>query len=273
MTEETVDQTPTQQPRIKTTASRLPRYAVAQKCRCDYAQYIWGVMEQRLSGSKRRIGEAIAVAVAISPSGQEEDEQGRRLLASLASVGVTIDALNAAGEVRVRIEPAALHKAYERLPRKEPHTFTCGFAVNGFEDHDVTPLADALAESRYPSGLSEQDELRMQVEILRQPLGDLGITVNEALDELCAGLQSPCEQTRTRCNAIVVALEQYGLQFHAVRKSWRLPRAGVLLIERPGDLMRACPALAFFEPWQSRHLVVVDRPERAGGEVRQGLLF
>lgn len=228
-------------------------------------------MALRLRGSKHRIGEAIAVAVTSSTSGQEE--QSQRLLASLASVGVTVDLLSATGDVRVRLEAAVLRKAYQSLPRKEPHTFTCGFALNEVEDDEATPLADALVGSRYPSGLSEQDELRMQVEILRQPVEDLGLTINEALDELCAGLQSPCEKTRTRCNAIVVALERYGLQFHAVRKVWRLPRAGVLLIERPGALMHACPTLAFFEPWQFRHLVIVDRPERAGGEVRQGLLF
>ncbi len=271
MTEDTASQDLTQEPRIKTSTPRRSRYALVRECKQDYASYRRDIMALRLRGSKLRIGEAVAVVIAISPNRQ--GEQSKRLLALLASVGLTVDPLTATGDVRVRVEPAVLRKAYRSLPRKEPHTFTFGFALNEVEDDEATPLADALVGSRYPSGLSEQDELRMQVEILRQPLGDLGLTVSEALDELCAGLQSPCEQTRKRCNSIVVALERYGLQFHAVRKVWRLPRAGVLLIERPGDLTRACPALEFFEPWQFRHLVIVDRPERAGGEVRQGLLF
>jgi hypothetical protein len=278
MTEDATNQEPNQEPPTRTSTPRRSRYELAYKCRDDYAQYQRGVMAQRLRGSRRRIGEAIDFALAILPNGLQGDGQCERLIAALASVGVTVQALGATAcparsDVRVSVDPALLRKSYPRLPRKEPHTFACSFALNECEGEDALAPSEARSETRYHGGLSEQDELRMQVEILRQPLADLGVTIDKALDELCAGLQSPCEQTTAWCDAIAVALERYGLRFHAVRKSWRLPRAGVLLIERPEDLTRACPSLTFFEPQEFRHLLIVDRPERAGREVRQGLLF
>lgn len=237
----------------------------------------------RMPGTRYGIADALEVA----STGEPGAPSTLKCLAALANVGITVVASRkrsgeAGKDLQVEVDPRALRAAYPTSARLEPHTyvFTVSFeeAIAGeveddFEDERSDLMPTPFGDSRYGGGLCDRDELRMQVEVLRQPLVDLGISMDEGLDELCTGLQSPCESTRARCNRIVQAFESCGLRFHATQRSWRLPRAGVLLIHDPEALVRCHPSLSFFEPHRFGGLAVVDRPKRAGNEVRQGLLF
>ena len=246
-------------------------------------RFLSSLLVRRLPETRLSIKEALALAL----TEHAEGLPARESTAALAEVGINL--VNArmddgmrCGVLQIEVDPRRLRSAYPKSPRLEPHTFVFRFALgagvpaqagNGVAAQVCLPAASSQPATRYIGGICDRDELRMQVEVLRQPLGDLGITIDTALDELCAGLQSPCAEARACCNSIVRALECCGLRFYAARRSWRLPRAGVLVIEQPDALVRSHPSLAFFEPGRFLGLAIVDRPGRAGNEVRQGLLF
>lgn len=264
-------------------STRPQRYAVAARCRHRFGRFLRSVLARRLPGTRYCVAEALDV-VSVAEAGEP---LALKCTAALAKVGITLGAVQgtnseAGPELQVAIDPRALRAAYPASPRLEPHNFVFTFSFDtaisseegsesGNGNSDLKPWG--YGESRYGGGLCDRDELRMQVEVLRQPLGDLGISIDEGLDELCAGLQSPCAEAHARCNRIVRALESCGLSFHAGQRSWRLPRAGVLLIDQPDALVRSHPSLSFFEPYRFGALAIVDRTNRAGNEVRQGLLF
>ncbi|MDM0029831.1 hypothetical protein [Variovorax saccharolyticus] len=212
----------------------------------------------------------------------ERPLQAVELANVLGSVGLTVDVAGwgdeaSSAQLRVRVEPGVLRQTYPSVSCKYLHPFALSLAIDGAQheapQHDEGDRRNGRAGSRYGEGISDGDELRVQVEVLRIRLHEFGITVDEALDELIEGLTNFDQERVTRCSRLALAIEQLGLRFHAVRKSWRLPRLGVLLIVRPEELERAVPELAFLEAHQFRHVAIVDRPERAGNEVRQGLLF
>lgn len=269
----------TVEPRAR--ATRPQRYDVASRCRSRFGQFLRSLHSRRLPGTNLTVGSAIAVAVTSQP----EDPLALKSVAALAAAGIAfVDAEPRCVEPArpIQVDPRLLRAAYPRSARLEPHTFVMTLPTGGVADSEADEQADSVDSdfihpqqvgTRYAGGVCDRDELRIQVEVLRQPLGDLGITIDAALDELCTGLQGPSDQTRAQCNRIVRELECRGLRFHAVQKSWRLPRAGVLLLEQPEALVRAYPTLAFFEPDRFCGVAFVDRPARAGNEVRQGLLF
>lgn len=203
---------------------------------------------------------------------------GANLVDALARVGVVVekierqDQCEADCRLSTIFHPALLHTAFPALPSR-------GSPRVAFRIDDWSPPSrpvcqrEAPHQSRYGSGISDRDELRMQMEILRQHLAGFDLSVDEALDTLCASLRQPHTHGSELCDHIALALGDVGLRFQPVMKSWRLPRDGVLLIAEPNALVRAYPSLAFYEPERFMHVPVVDRPERAGKEVTQGLLF
>lgn len=227
------------------------------------------------------VGKALAAA-----SEPQAGASSLRAMGALESSGITLlsdDRNSERGRSipRIKVDPRTLRTAYPTSARLEPHTFLFTLDAvadpsrGGAEDADdfAADLLQPSQETRYCGGICEMDELRVQVEVLRRPLDSLGLSIDQGLDELCAGLQSPCARSRARCDSIVQELEIRGVRFFATPKSWRLPRAGVLLIEDPEALVRICPELEFFEPHRFSYLPIVDRPVRACNEVRQGLLF
>jgi len=232
------------------------RFPVAVRCRDDWACFQRQVFAQRVRGTRRSISEAVkSLRTSQAPgAAAAHGPAHENLVAILCSAGVSLAADSAAGPASaamvIKIEPTMLRKAYPRMPHRDPHAFSFNMAwddasveeeVAEMDFEDWEDLAYQCPESRHASGFSEQIELRMQVELLRQNLAGFELTVDDALDELCAGLQSPCEQAKRRCDGIVQAFEQCGLRFHSVRKAWRLPRTGIPLIERPQDLVHAYP--------------------------------
>lgn len=262
---------------------RPPRDAVAGRCRTKFDQFRRSLLSRRLPGTRLTVESALATALASQPN----DPLALKVIAALASAGITIVDAYQTDEMEpavphIQLDPRELRATYPRSARLEPHTFVMTLPIGSVsdcrvheqdEDVDFDFMIHDQVGTRYAGGVSDSDQLRIQVEVLRQTLVEVGITIDAALDALCAGLQSPGDETREQCNRLVRELEGCGLRFHAVQKSWRLPRAGVLLLEQPEALVRAYPPLAFFEPHRFGWLAFVDRPARAGGEVRQGLLF
>ena len=199
---------------------------------------------------------------------------------ALANVGLTLDLTGhpaGSSSRRIVVDPSMTRAAYPKLPGKlAPHyCFRMPLERPRTAQH---PSAIWLShqDSRYTCGFSDADELRMQVEVLRQELHGFRVSVCEALDALCHGMErslAASDAADKGLNQMALALEDAGLSFHSVLKSWRLPRAGALLITNPAALVRTYPHLAFFEPERFKHVLIIDRPERAGREVNQGLLF
>lgn len=262
-------------------STRPQRYEVAARCRTRLDRFLRSVLARRLRGTPLSVRDALAVALTSELDGPPTG----KCIAALAGAGITVYKAGVAEAVEnsahhIEIDPRVLRAAYPASARLEPHTFIFRLALKDVAlreaeciGEDVDFVHSEQGRTRYIGGICDRDELRMQVEVLRQPLGDLGITIDEGLDELCAGLQNPREEVRAHCNNIVLALDCCGLRFHSAKRSWRLPRAGLLVIEQPDALIRSYPALAFFEPIRFGGLAIVDRPARAGSEVRQGLLF
>lgn len=257
-----------------TRAARRPsRYALVDRFRVGRDVYVQSVLAQRLEGSTLNIGRALeAVRSGCGPETELID-----LRAELEHLGLRVKPSSSEAESegagRVVFDPAMLRRAFNRLPNRLVPRFVFHVSLG---DAQLEPLdyLDRVRPSRYSCGVSEQDEARMQIEVLRQELLGFDICVSDALDELCGGLARPLDgDTPERLNRIALALESVGLNFHAAMKSWRLPRLGVLLIEDPWALRRAYPELAFFEPEQFTRTLIVDRLERGGRELSQGLLF
>lgn len=270
------------EPRVKVpNRTRRPdRYQAARKCREAFERFRRDVLMQPLPGLHITVATALSYVDAFQVG--ERPRQAVELANALATVGLTVDAASCVDEasspqLHVRVEPNVLRQAYPGLSCKYLHPFALSLTIDGAQheapQHDECDRRNGREGSRYAGGVSDEDELRLQIEILRIRLPEFGITVDEALDELIDGLTNVDQERIKRCSRLALAIEQLGLRFHPVRKSWRLPRLGVLLIVRPAELERTAPELAFLEAHQLGHVVVVDRPERAGREMRQGLLF
>lgn len=285
MVDKYFDKQPTQLRAARRPATRPSRHGVAQRCRGDLASHREDILAQFLPGLEQTIRHALMTVCGTQGQATQRMPTCVELGGALAGVGLvvksTADSVNGfSDEPRVQVEPALLRRAYPKLLPGPWHSFTLHLMGEPLSDRAHGPEVDDFRSwrerypgSRYPSGVSEKDEIRMQTEVLRQKLPASNTSIDEALDELCAGPQQPSEEVAAHCNRLALALENTGLRFHAVRKSWRLPRSGVLLIDRPLVLERAYPSLAFFEPHHFRDVPIVDRPERAGNEVAQGLLF
>lgn len=255
----------------------VSRYEVGQKCCKALTGYCKAVLRQRLretGGSVEKTLLTLRDEYAVS----QQHSEGAALVAALARVGVVVERITGDEEdrecpLRLVFQPALLHTSFKRLPRLASPRFA--FRLDARPPKSRAALAGGRRpeDSRYAGGISDADELRMQVEILRQELVGLDLFIDAALDELCQSLVNPIESASERCDQLSLALGQVGLRFQPVMKSWRLPRAGVLILDEPDKLIQAYPELGFFEPDQFVQMPVVDRPERSGKEVNQGLLF
>ncbi|NCT84078.1 MAG: hypothetical protein GXC94_13080 [Comamonadaceae bacterium] len=255
----------------------VSRYQVGQKCAQALAGYCNAVVRQRLHGTEGSVEMALlALRDQYGPSRQHTD--GAELVAALARVGIVVERITGDVEdrecpLRVVFQPALLHMSFRRLPQRASPRFA--FRLDARPPKCRAALAGGrkAEDSRYAGGISDADQLRMQVEILRQDLEGFNLSVDAALDELCQNATDPRVEALERCDQLSLALGEIGLRFQPALKSWRLPRAGVLVLSEPDKLVRAYPHLAFFEPDQFLEMPVVDRPARAGKVVNQGLLF
>lgn len=254
----------------------VSRYEVGQKCGQAVARYCRAVLRQPLRGTGGSVEKAL-LSLRDGTSRQHIDVA--ELAAALACVGVVVEGINREDDgdrgcpLRMVFHPAVLHTTFPRLPRSAAPRFAFRLEARRPTSSTAPAGGRKRGESRYAGGVSDADELRIQVEILRQDLHGFDLSIDAALDELCQHLTSPLSVASERCDQLALALGKVGLRFQPVMKSWRLPRAGVLVLDAPDKLVRAYPELGFFEPDRFMEMPVVDRPERAGKEVNQGLLF
>lgn len=255
----------------------VSRYEVGQKCGQALAGYCKAVVRQPLRGTDGSVEKALlTLRDQYGPSRQHTD--GAELVAALTRVGVVVERITGDAEdrdcpLRMVFQPALLSMAFRRLPQRASPRFA--FRLDARPPKSLAALAGGRKpeDSRYAGGVSDADELRMQVEVLRQDLEGFDLSIDAALDELCQNAAAPRVEALERCDQLSLALGDAGLRFQPALKSWRLPRAGVLVLSEPDKLVRAYPHLAFFEPDQFLQMPVVDRPARAGMSVSQGLLF
>lgn len=254
----------------------VSRYEVGQKCGQAVARYCGAVLRQPLRGTGGSVEKAL-LALRDGTSRQHIDDA--ELAAALAYVGVVVEGINRDDDgdrgcpMSMVFHPAVLHTAFPRLPRSAAPRFAFRLEARHPKGRAASAGGRKSEESRYAGGVSDADELRMQIEILRQDLHGFDLSIDATLDELCEHLTFPLAVASERCDQLALALGNVGLRFQPVMKSWRLPRAGVLVLDAPDKLVRAYPELGFFEPERFMQMPVVDRPQRAGKEVNQGLLF
>lgn len=250
----------------------VSRYEVGQKCSLAAERYFRSVLKRRLGGAGGSVEKALLGLKHGDPS------EGEDVVAALAGVGIFVERISSDEGDRVSVlrmvfRPALLHTSFKRLPKRISPRFA--FCLEA-KPHGISPPrahSGRIDFTRYSCGTSDADELRMQVEILRQDLVGLDLSIDAALDELCRNLALPHGQASERCDRLSLALGEVGLRFQPAMKSWRLPRPGVLMLKDPDRLVRAYPSLGFFEPERFVGTPIVDRPEFAGKDVNQGLLF
>lgn len=267
-------------------AKRPDRYQIVGNCLTRLELDKRSILIQRLPGSGLRIGQALEMLTRAEPASAAANCPASALVA-LESAGITPDLKrsSASGVINCLVDPAKLRGAFPKLPKRFAQHFEFRMPVQVVprdqadivfdedDEEDFHSPQQSDKDTRYPCGLSECDELRMQTEVLRLQLKGLDMSIDQALDVLCAGMKAASEAEQARCNRAALALEEVGLRFHAVNKSWRQPRTGGLLIACPSALLVAYPEIDFFEPHQFSRLLIIDRPDRAGNEVKQGLLF
>ncbi|MFG6417331.1 hypothetical protein ACG02S_25905 [Roseateles sp. DC23W] len=267
-------------------AKRPDRYQIVRNCLARLKLDQHSILIQRLPGTDLLVGQALEMLTRAEPASAAANYSAAAL-AALESAGITPDlkCSTASGIINCLVDPAKLRGACPKLPKRFAQHFEFSMSVHlvphaqadsVFDEDDEEDFRcshQVGQDTRYPCGLSECDELRMQTEVLRLPLKGFDMSIDQALDELCAAMKAASEAEQTRCNRAALALEEVGLRFHAINKSWRQPRTGGLLIACPNALLAAHPDIEFFEPHQFPRLLIIDRPEKAGNEVRQGLLF
>ncbi|MFG6415492.1 hypothetical protein ACG02S_16470 [Roseateles sp. DC23W] len=112
-------------------------------------------------------------------------------------------------------------------------------------------LATAEAPRPSPAGMRPGaiEEERLRQAILRLPVPDTGITVEAALDEVCARLDNAELSSSERLEFLCWQMQQeLGLRFQLVNPALGLARDGFLSLFNPAALLHAHPELAGLHP-------------------------
>ena len=92
------------------------------------------------------------------------------------------------------------------------------------------------------------EEERLRAAVLRLPIEDLGLTVEQCLDEMCERIDSPADADVVRYHLLRDAIAAIGLRYVVARPEFELARPGFLALSWPDRLVRRHPELAVFRP-------------------------
>nr|WP_145545244.1 hypothetical protein [Variovorax boronicumulans] len=127
---------------------------------------------------------------------------------------------------------------------------------------NFTVIQGGLAEEASTAPQADPHRLDHAVEaehfrkaLLALIVPETGLTVVEALEEICALLEEKTVEQIERGAFLSRAVETLGIHFRLVDPSLELSRPGFLTLAVPQQLLQAHPALARFHPHDHQNLV------------------
>lgn len=117
--------------------------------------------------------------------------------------------------------------------------------------------ASAPATAQHASQVvtAEYEAEQLQREMLKLVVPDTGLSVLEALEEICALLEDESMEQYERGRFLCHALEKLGIHFRMANPNLELSRDGFLILAFPKMLVAAHPELSRLNPKSHANLV------------------
>jgi len=246
--------------------------------------YIQEILRQPLPGSDGTVGDALnCVCEHLHPGSNRTPAQICALEDSLGRIGLSIARavpgyILGQDEARLYVSPRLVKAAYPELmfyPR--PFAFTATLdsdellaldgPPSGFGCKDDWPENNDFERTEIEESEEAEFIERFRQVLMSQLLPQTEITVAEAVEKLCAGLNSVDESSLERCDALHMQLEDVGLRFYRYCDKFDhtgLPGTEFLKLENSRQFVRVYPALDWMVPsawlWWIAMLPVAEKP-------------
>ena len=231
--------------------------------------YIQEILRQLLPGSDGTVGDALnCVCEHLHPGSNRTPAQICALEDSLGRIGLSIARavpgyILGQNEARIYVSPRLVNVAYPELAFKpRPFAFTATLSSDELPALDGPPSGFGCKEDWHENNEFERTEIeesevdefveRFRQVLMNQALPRTQVTVAQALENLCAGLNAADESSLKRCDALHMKLENIGLRFYRYSESFDytgLPGKGFLRLENSRQFVRFYPALDWMIPF------------------------
>jgi len=246
--------------------------------------YVREILGQALPGSAGTVEDALnCLCQYLHPGSNQTPAQICGLVDSLGKVGLRL-ARSVPGlilgqdEARLYINPRLVRVSYPGLSASpRPFAFTATLdsdellALEGpssrFGCEEDWPENNEFERTEVEKSEEEEFVERFGKVLMNQVLPRTEITVAEALERLCAGLNEADESSLENCDSLHMQLEDVGLRFYRYCDKFDhtgLPGKGFLKLENSRQFVRIYPALDWMVPsiwrWWMAMLPVAEKP-------------
>jgi hypothetical protein len=133
---------------------------------------------------------------------------------------------------------------------RKPHGFR---VIEGGKSSQAAEPAYVQSSGMLPG---EREENQLRVAILQLQVKEVGLSVSQTLQEICAKLDSELEVDYARLVVLRQQLQLIGLQFRSACPEMNLAMEGYLILSWPDRLQRQFPELKRFHPTAHPHMAL-----------------